>query len=129
MTNAVPLYQAIARRLNATENCLASKNEEWRPKHLAAAKQLTRDRMPSGSGINNGVTLGDDATSSKLIFRLSFHHMNDAGFYDGWTDHSVIVTPDLCFGFNIKVTGRDRNDIKDYLAETFQHALSQLVED
>jgi hypothetical protein len=124
----LPLYQAIARRLVAKANCVARKNHEWQPIHDAAAKQLTREHMPSGSGIDTGTVLGDDSTASKLIFRLSFHHMNEGGFYDGWTDHSVIVTPSLAFGFDLKVTGQNRNDIKDYLAETFQHALLQTVE-
>lgn len=125
----LPLYQAIARRLHATENCLVNKNDAWRPKHLAAASQLTRDHMPSGSGIDNGVTLGHDSKPAKLIFRCAFHHMNEHGFYDGWTDHAVIVTPSLAFGFDLKITGPNRNGIKAYLAETFQHALAATVED
>ena len=125
---AMPLYKAIAQRMQAVENCRQSKNAEWQSKHADAIRQLVREHMPRGSSIHNGTVLGDDSTPSKLVFRCSFLHMNDAGFYDGWTDHNVIVTPSLAFGFDIRVTGRDRNDVKDYLAETFQHALMQDVE-
>jgi hypothetical protein len=54
--------------------------------------------------------------------------MNDGGFYDGWTDHSVIVTPSLVEGFNLRVTGRNRKDIKEYIAEQFCMALDQDIE-
>jgi hypothetical protein len=53
--------------------------------------------------------------------------MNDNGMYDGWTTHQVIVTPSLAFGFTLKITGRDRNQIKDYLSETYHYALEQHI--
>jgi hypothetical protein len=85
---------------------------------------LIRDRMPGGSGFDNGTTLDDDATrTDKLVFRTAFHHMDESGGYDGWTEHTVIVTPAFG-GFDIRVTGRNRNDIKAYIADTFHHALS-----
>jgi hypothetical protein len=48
--------------------------------------------------------------------------MNDTGYYDGWTEHTVTVTPSFS-GINIRVSGRNRNDIKDYIHETFSYAL------
>jgi hypothetical protein len=45
--------------------------------------------------------------------------MNEGGYYDGWTEHQVIITPSLQHGFDVRVTGQDRNEIKDYLAELF----------
>jgi len=50
------------------------------------------------------------------------------GYHDGWTDHQLIVTPSLQFGFHIRITGKDRNQTKDYLHETFQYALSEEVD-
>ena len=56
-------------------------------------------------------------------------YMNDGGMYDGWTDHSVIVTPDLASGFDLKVTGQDRNDIKDFIGEMFAELLNRDITD
>jgi hypothetical protein len=50
--------------------------------------------------------------------------MNENGFYNGWSDHKVIVTPSLAFGMNIKITGENRNDIKDFLFDVFEHDLN-----
>lgn len=76
-----------------------------------------------GSGFDAGSFLDLNSTSKRLIFVTSFHHMDEHGGYDGWTEHKVIVTP-LFQGFDIRVTGRDRDGIKDYIGETFYHWLS-----
>lgn len=122
------LYQQIASTLQAIENCRKSGNEEWQVKHEATINSLVDDYMPSGSGVDNGTKLDDSSTPNKLIFTTAFHHMNDGGMYDGWTEHSVIVTADLASGFELRVTGRDRNDIKDYLGELFHQVLDSDIE-
>ena len=40
------------------------------------------------------------------------------------TEHKIIVTPRLVYGFELRVTGNDRDDIKDYIAEVMHDALS-----
>lgn len=83
--------------------------------------------LPSGSGFDSGSTFEIGSSSSdRLVFNTSFHHMDDVGCYDGWTGHNVIVTP--CFdGFDIRVTGKNKNGIKDYIAECFRNVLSEYV--
>lgn len=123
------LYQHIASKLQAVENCIKLGNHDWRDVHADAIDDLVMRYLPRGSGFDNGTTLGGDSQPNKLVFDTAYHHMNDNGYYDGWTEHAVIVTPDLASGINIRVTGRNRNDIKDYIADTFLHALTQEVDD
>ena len=124
------LYQQLARLRGAIENCRKANNLEWLGKHTDKLGELVREFMPHGSGFDNGVKFDEDkSTSERLIFHTSFHHMNEVGMYDGWTDHSVIVPPSLQFGFELRVTGRDRNDIKEYIAQAFELALSEDSED
>ena len=83
---------------------------------------------PSGSGIDSGTTfLPEKSNREKLVFAADYHHMNENGFYDGWTEHLIIVTCDL-LGLNIRVTGRNRNDIKDYLSDVYYHWIMQDVD-
>ena len=83
--------------------------------------------LPSGSGFDNGSTFNvEKSTSEKLVFNTSFHHMNSNGYYTQWTDHTVTVTPSF-YGLNIKVSGRNHNDIKDYIAECFDNILNESV--
>lgn len=123
------LYQHIASRLQAMENCDKSGNAEWLDRHERALHVLCRDYLPRGSGFDNGTTLMEGSKPNRLVFITAYHHMNEGGYYDGWTNHTVIITPDLASGFNVRVTGRDRNDIKDYVGDSFHEALSQEIDD
>ena len=49
--------------------------------------------------------------------------MNENGYYDGWTEHTVTVTPALSGEFHLRISGRNRNDIKDMIHESFDHLL------
>jgi hypothetical protein len=126
-----PLYQHFASALNALSNCIASKNTDWQSRHESALESLAKEFMPSGSGIDCGTKLDIDASlrdPSRLVFTFSFHHMDESGGYDGWTEHKLIVRPSLVFGIDLKITGRDRNGIKEYLHDVFSSALDQDIE-
>ncbi len=119
------LYATLASLVTARANCEASGNDEWYSKHSERIVELVKELMPSGSGIDCGTKL--DLTVSdaeKLVFITSYHHMDEAGGYDGWTEHTVIVTPSLQHGFNLRITGRDRNGIKEYLYDVFSECLN-----
>lgn len=131
------VYREIASYLNARRSCLEhyqepgkSHLEEWITKHECRAHDLTRRFMPSGSGIDAGTTLQVDAcTDDKLVFTTSYHHMNDGGYYDGWTEHTVTVKPSLIHELTIKISGRDRNNIKEYLHDCFDNHLRTTFEE
>jgi hypothetical protein len=128
--NPKPLYIHFASALDALSNCIARGNTEWQSRWEAKLDALTKDFMPSGSGIDSGTKMDLEASlrdPSRLVFTTAFHHMNEAGMYDGWTEHKVVVSPSLMFGFDLKITGRDRNDIKEYLHEVYSLALQELI--
>lgn len=126
--NPTPLYRRLASLLGSADRCDAAKNAEWATRHRNTIRDLVKQHMPSGSGFDSGTELDEDAsTPEKLVFTTSFHHLNDGGYYDGWTEHKVTVTPSLASGYDLRVSGRDRNGIKDYIAETFGHALDTEV--
>ena len=63
------------------------------------------------------------------MFFTAFHHMNENGFYDDWTNHRVTVTASLDNQINVKVSGKNRNDIKDYIKEIFYDVLTNEIPD
>ena len=122
------LYQVMASKLAALRNCEKDGIADWQAKHEAALDELAAE-LPSGSGWDNGTKLDlARSTPERLVFFGAYHHMDDGGGYDGWTEHTITVTPSLAFGIRVAVGGRNRNDIKDYLAELFQCALTAIVE-
>jgi hypothetical protein len=125
----VKLYQELAQLLIARSNCLASKHAEWASKHEDKILALVKDHMPSGSGFDCGTGFDlDKSTPDKLVFNTSFHHMADCGMYDGWTEHTITVKPSLAFGFTLRITGKNRNDIKSIISEDFDNALNSLAD-
>ena len=122
-----PLYREISSLLSAIENCKKRNNTEWEDKHTVSLDTLV-GFLPSGGGIDMGPKLDTDkSTPEKLVFHFSYHHMNENGYYDGWTDHTLTVRPSLQFGIDTRISGRDRNQIKEYLFDTFHHALTAKV--
>lgn len=122
MTNN--LANRIAVALVALGNCEKSGNEKWSGIWSERLDHIERNLLPSGGGIDSGTKLDRVASHGrKLVFTTAFHHMNDGGFYDGWTEHRVTVEPSFLGDFDIRVSGRDRNDIKDYLCDVFGNVL------
>lgn len=80
-------------------------------------RQFVCMTAPSGSGFDNGTQLLV-AERKRLVFGTAYHHLDDSGYYTGWTEHKVVVTPRFG-GFDLRVTGRNRNGIKDYIADVF----------
>lgn len=114
-----PIYRQIATLLEARANCERMGNTEWFDRHTINIDTIMAS-APSGSGIDSGVTLDyDKSTPERLVFTCPFHHMNDGDYYDGWTDHVVTVRPSLTSEIDIRISGRDRNDIKSYLHDVF----------
>lgn len=119
------IAQAIASAIVARANCWESGNKEWFQRWEDRALNLVRDYLPSGSGIDCGTTLDlDGSNGNALRFTFSFHHMDENGFYCGWTEHKLIVKPSFS-GLSLHITGPDRNQIKEYLYELYDSALSQ----
>ena len=122
------LYEQLARSFQARQNCAETNNQEWFDKHGERIAELVRDHLPDGSGFDCGTKYDlDEWKPDRLVFYTSFHHMSD-GMYDGWTEHEISVKPSLAFGFDLHITGPNRNDIKEYIADCFSEALSTEIE-
>ena len=107
----------IASLLAAIRNCRASGNSEWEARHGKALYEILCE-APRGSGIDSGISLDSKkSTSEKLVFLVPYRHMDEHGYYDGWTDYKVTVRASLVHELDIRIRGRDRNGTRDYLAD------------
>lgn len=124
------LYRAIACLLEARVNCARSGRDEWATEYEQDVYDLVDNYLPSGSGFDGGTMIDDweKIKPEKLVFYTQFHHMDENGVYDGWTEHTVTVTPSLVYGFNLRISGPNRNEIKDHIHDVFYEALNQEVE-
>lgn len=89
---------------------------------------LSKNCLPSGSGIDCGTKIQlDKSRYSWVYLYCGFHPMDANGYYDGWTKHHIKVFPTFD-GFEISISGRNRNDIKAYLYDVYHICLSQEFE-
>lgn len=120
--------QLISQLLAQIENCELSNNLEHKAIANARLRDIETNHLPSGSGIDNGTTIcRESSTPDKVVLFTSYHHMNEGGYYDGWTQHKITVTPAFD-RFHIKVGGKNRNDIKDHLWDTFFFSLDAEID-
>jgi hypothetical protein len=130
MTNPItsPLYKVIATQLSILEHTERVSNEltaQWKQGALAHIDHLQRNILPSGSGFDNGTRIDlDKSNSNKIVFTTSYHHMNENGYYDGWTHHTITAKACLRFGFSLTISGVNRNQVKDHILDVFHELLT-----
>ena len=114
MENKIKLSE-LALHIKYAKEC----KEGYKESHEEAIEEANQ-MLPHGSGIDGKCEINLPSSSeNKIIIDLEFHHMDEHGSYDGWTTHSITLTPSFVNGFDMKVSGVNRNDIKDYLVDTF----------
>lgn len=119
------LYSELSNMIEARRNCAQSTDKsEWFERHTDMIESLVKQHLPHGSGFDSGTKIDMDASrADKLVFTTAFHHMDENGYYDGWTEHTVTVTPALSNNFHLRISGRNRNDIKEMMYQDFDYAL------
>ena len=90
--------------------------------------------LPYGSGFDAGVSIGQ-SKEDRIMMLFAYHHLNDGGYYSGWTYHTAIITPTFgSYKLVIKTsrcTGSLRKRVNasiDYFYDTIRAALDQEVE-
>ncbi len=79
--------------------------------------------LPHGSGFDAGTKILS-VTDQKIVLQADFHHMDDHGFYCGWTEHKVTIRAHLVHGFSVHVSGQNKRQIKEYIADVLNSCLS-----
>lgn len=122
------VIEKIASALSALHNCERTGNVEWQRRWNDTLDHIERNVLPSGSGIDQGVTIDRNNPLARVVrLYVPFHHMNEHGYYTRWENYTVDVTPDWD-GIEIKIHGKDRNAVKDYLGDLFQTVLMSEIE-
>lgn len=127
------LYTILAQQVSAYQGYTSQqglRGNRLESKLRAIAERImdyVEKYMPIGSGIENTRLVLAKSTESVLVFSCAYHHMNETGFYTGYTYHEIKVSSSLTNEINIRITGKDRYDIKEYLDQIFFDALVQDV--
>lgn len=136
------LYTLMAQALSAMAACEKTGNSDWFTEWGDRLDQMV-ELLPHGSGFDG--TKLDRSTPRSPKLRVPYHHMDATGSYSGWSEHLLVVYPDLRFGFDLNVRCVDDDSygfqseedeeqgslvdetFMDFLHETFDSALRQDV--
>ena len=131
------LYQKIIQTRKALEACEKAGNIKAYNSHCETLQGIHKNYLPSGSGFDGQITI-EEATDKKLVIRFDWHILNDNGYYDGWLDLLLIVTPNLSSDFDMKIkwytNGNDKRKvekykplIEDFLYDEWYYVLTQEI--
>lgn len=124
------LYKKIASNLTWRDSLIKSppqSYQNWWSKVQEDEFHELEDMLPSGSGIDSGCKIDPGSKPDRIIITFSYHFMNETGYY-GWEDYRLYITPSLAYDFNMRITGPNRQQIKDYFYDMFDHVLRAEVE-
>jgi len=62
------------------------------------------------------------------VIDTAYWHPNVSYETSRWTDHQIVITTSVEGEINIRVTGKNLNNIKEYLNEVFREALMKEYE-
>lgn len=102
------LYQKIAK-------VLSQKNTPLKEKELALLVEL----LPIGNAIETECDLLLNSTKKRIVIFTAYWHP----IMKEWINHQVIITPSFEGEIDIRVTGKNVNNIKQYLHDVFREAL------
>jgi hypothetical protein len=123
------VIKRIAQLCVAIKNCEERGNTHWEIIHKQTLDDLVKSYLPSGSGFDSGTEVDIvNTTSKKVVLKASFHHMKE-GMYIKWTDHTVTITPDFTRDYDIKISGPNYKEFRDYTYDLFNDILGREVEE
>lgn len=132
-TILIPLYQAFAQAIaldpdKALDSLRVSRAKEYLLEELL-------DFLPHGSGFDAKASLEEDrSTEDKLVFLIPYHHMDENGFYVGWSETKLVVKPSLAHGYTTSLWVAslprciNRTSHKEYVSECYHEALNRVVD-
>ena len=126
------IYKRLAKIANSRLRCLESINFSNEIENYEnEIDNIMENRLPHGSGIDNGCHFDyNKSHNNRLVINSGYHCMNEDGYYDGWVDFIVIVTPDLELDYRLSIKGNfgKYSHVKDYLYQIFHDSFDQEVD-
>lgn len=116
------VFQLLSYSISGYKAAVQFNNPEWQERHLQEIRELENRFLPSVDGFDSGCSVDlKKSTDERIEIVTHFHHLNPLGFFDGWSDYRVIVTPSLLFGFKLEVEGQNdgpKDTIKEKMSES-----------
>ena len=128
------IYDILNVAVTAKKNCYNGEvlNTKWGSKWDDLIDYLQRNHLPHGSGFDCGCKVVEEECVSglRLVLKFDYHHMNECGYYDGWSSHKAVVIPYFA-GISVTIKGalpRKYRHSKEYFGETIHYSLTKEID-
>ena len=126
------IYKRLAKMANSRLRCLNStKFPQEIENYENEINNIMKNVLPHGSGIDNGCSFNfEKSRNNRLVINSAYHCMNENGYYDGWVDFIVVLTPSLEMDYELQIKGNfgKYSHVKDYLYQIFGDSFDQEVD-
>ena len=109
------LYQKIAR-------VISQENTNVIVKDLALLQELLPPVNKTPKQVKTVILV--KSTKERIEIATSYWHYETSR----WTDHRVVITPSFEGEINIRITGKNEDNVKEYLHDIFREALMKEYE-
>ncbi|MFY7937382.1 MAG: hypothetical protein ACOVOQ_08395 [Flavobacterium sp.] len=121
------LYKEIARVLGQKNKSLNVIEKE-----LTLFKEVLPIRLnpviKDGNRIEAGCVISLKSTKKRIVIDTLYWHTNDSDETSRCTAHQVVITPSFEDEINIRITGKNEDNVKEYLHNIFRESLmSEIV--
>ena len=127
------VYEILDTAITARSNLRVSDivRTEWENKWDDLIQHLEKNYLPSGSGFDAGTHVIEEecVPGLKIVLNFGYHHMDEHGYYDGWSHHKAIIIP-YFDGIGIKLKGalpRKYRHSKEYFIDTLHTHLTSHI--
>ena len=127
------IYKRLAKMANSRLRCLVDSSKF--PKEIENYENeidnIMKNVLPHGSGIDDGCSFNyNKSQNNRLVINSAYHCMNENGYYDGWVDFTVVLTPDFELDYTLNIRGNfgKYGHVKDYLYQIFGDSFDQEVD-
>jgi len=112
--------KTLANKIAASKEC----KEPFKSDAIEAIEEMEK-LLPHESGIDGNINFDiDKSNKNKIVVFFVYHHTNEKGYYNGWTSHELIITPSFTLGFDMRITGTNKNKCKDYFYDLFSEVFT-----
>lgn len=128
------VYEVLDMAITAKKNCMKSAviSPEWESKWDDLIEHLQKKYLPHGSGFDCGTVVIEEecVNGLRLVLNFDYHHMDEYGYYDGWSSHKAVVVP-YFDGIGVTIKGalpRKYRHSKEYFGDTIHYSLTKEID-
>lgn len=93
--------------------------------HPSLHDYIVRELLPNGSGFDDYPSIAE-VSDSEVIIVIRYHPMSEYGYYEGWIEERLRITPSISHTYKSELTDNSgaEEGVREYILDTYHEVLS-----